>query len=128
MISLTEFNTRLTARSGEAQSVLSSLQADPVLTGGLVKPPKLGTFEDALTAQHSYATLYEQYVQRLQQLHDAITAAQKATTTIVANYHSTESLNEASAKEITSALAASPRSWETRHERRLPDQVRRTHP
>ena len=110
MISLTEFNTRLTARLGEAQSVLSSLQADPVLTGtgGLVKPPKLGTFEDALTAQHSYATLYEQYVQRLQQLHDAITAAQKATTTIVANYHSSESLNEASAKEITSALAGVP--------------------
>jgi hypothetical protein len=110
MISLTEFNTRLTARLGEAQSVLFSLQADPVLTGtgGLVKPPKLGTFEDALTAQHSYATLYEQYVQRLQQLHDAITAAQKATTTIVANYHSTESLNEASAKEITSALAGVP--------------------
>jgi hypothetical protein len=110
MISLTEFNTRLAARLGEAQSVLSSLQSDPVLTGigGLVEPPKLGTFEDALAAQHDYATLYHQYVQRLQQLHDAITAAQQATTTIVANYHSTESLNEASAKEITSALAGVP--------------------
>jgi hypothetical protein len=76
--------------------------------GGAAKPPKLGTFDDALNAQENYTALYYQYVQRIQQLHDAITAAQHATTTIATNYHSTESLNEASAKEITSALAGVP--------------------
>jgi len=110
MISLGEFNTRLAARLSEADLVLSNLRSDPVLTdsGGQVRLPKLGTFDDAVTAEHGYATLYQQYVQRLERLHNAITAAQKATGTIATNYHTTESLNEASAKDITSALAGVP--------------------
>ena len=109
MISLGEFNTRLAARLGEADSVMSSLRSDPALTAdGTVKPPKLGGFDDALKAQHAYATLYGQYLQRIQQLHNAITAAQSATATIATNYHTTESLNAASANEITTALAGVP--------------------
>jgi hypothetical protein len=109
MISLVEFNNRLAGRLSEADSVLTALRQDPVLTsGGLVKAPKLGNFTDALAAEQGYTTLYNQFVERLQQLHNAITAAQKATTTIAANYRTTESLNTAGAKEITNALADVP--------------------
>jgi len=109
MISLGEFNSRLAGRLHEADAVLSSLRLDPKLTsGGVVNAPKLGTFDDALKAEHAYTTLYHQLVERLQQLHNAIGAAQTATSTIAANYRTTESLNAARANEITSALAGVP--------------------
>ncbi|GAA3304287.1 hypothetical protein Dvina_30860 [Dactylosporangium vinaceum] len=109
MISLGEFNTRLAGRLSEARTVLTSLQHDATLTsGGIVKVPQLGTFDDAVKAEQAYTALYHQFEQRVQQLHNAITAAQKATTTIAANYHTTESLNAAQANEIKGALSTVP--------------------
>jgi hypothetical protein len=110
MISLGEFNARLAARLAEADSVLASLQSDSVLSsgGGVATPPKLGTFDDAVQAERSYTALYGQYVQRLHRLHNAITAAKQATETITTNYRTTESLNAASANEITTALSGVP--------------------
>ncbi len=110
MISLSEFHSRLAARLAEADQVLASLRSDPVLTSGdgVPKPPPLGTFDDALKAESAYADLYRQYQQRLERLHNAITAAQRATSTIIGNYHTTETLNASSAEEITNALAGVP--------------------
>ena len=114
MISLDEFHGRLATRLTEADQVLTSLRSDPVLTSGDGVPaaPKLGTFDDALKAVGDYTALYRQYLQRVQRLHNAISAAQQATGTIIANYHTTETLNGASADEITNALAAVPSALE----------------
>jgi hypothetical protein len=107
MISLDDFDTKLAARLSEVESMLTMMRSDPVLTaaGGAEKDPKLGNFEDANREKSAYHGLYQQYLHRLEQLHDALTAARSATATIMHNYHTTETLNAANANDISSALA-----------------------
>jgi hypothetical protein len=103
---LQDFSKTLAGRLSEVDSMLSMLKSDPALaSSGSVKVPKLGTFADANAEATKYSGLYQQYVQRLQRLRNAITAAQAATTTIINNYHTSEALNAASSNAITQALA-----------------------
>jgi len=107
LTSLHDFRDNLASRLTEVDSMLTTLRSDPVLTdrNGSVRPPRLGTFEDADKESTQYATLYQQYLQRLRRLREAVTAAQAATTTIIDNYQTTETLNAASATDISRALA-----------------------
>jgi hypothetical protein len=103
---LLDFQSALAARLSEVNSILSTLQSDPVLVDrtGTVRALKLGTFADAGIDSSKYTSLYLQYVQRIQRLHNAIVAVQTATQTILDNYHTTEQLNAASANEVNNAL------------------------
>jgi hypothetical protein len=103
---LQDFHATLTARLSEVNSVLTTLQSDPVLvdSAGTVRSPKLGAFSDAGINSSKYTSLYLQYLQRIQRLHNAITAVQSATQKILENYHTTEQLNAASANDVNDAL------------------------
>jgi len=96
--SLEDFQQTLTARLGEVEVALRKIEA---LTG---RNPALGTFADAVRYERHYATLQSDYRQRVQRLRAAIVATQRATATIIANYHGTEERNQASSDDIAAQL------------------------
>jgi hypothetical protein len=99
VLSLEDFHATLGARLAEATAILTKLETEL-----RDRPPALGTFEDGQRQASDYSTLYQQHVERAGRLKSAIEAAQAATATIIANYHSTEELNRSSAIDIGNQL------------------------
>jgi hypothetical protein len=98
VLSLEEFQGTLKARLSEINAVLSKLN------GAASATPRLGTFADAAICAEAYAARHAQYVARAQQLKDALQAAYDATETIITNYRTAESRNQANAYDIADVL------------------------
>jgi hypothetical protein len=100
VLSLEDFQTTIAARLSEANSLLTTLTS--TLRNA---PPKLGGFQDALDTAGRYSDLHGEHADGVRRLIDAITAAQTATGTILTNYRTTESRNEANATDIANTLS-----------------------
>ena len=97
--SLEDFHATLAARLDEADAALSTLVTR---LQGLT--PKLGGFHDATGTADGYLGRCDEQVTRAQRLVEAVTAAQTATATIIANYTTTEARNAANARDIADAM------------------------
>ncbi|MGK5738003.1 hypothetical protein [Micromonospora sp. URMC 103] len=99
LLSLEDFHSRLADRLTQAESLLRKLNTEMQCT-----PPALGTFTDATSNSRRYSEIRQSYVEQVTRLQQAVKAAQKATSTILADYRTTEARNAASAADIASAL------------------------
>ncbi|GAA2676699.1 MULTISPECIES: hypothetical protein [Actinoplanes] len=99
VLSLEDFHDTLTARLAEAEFVLRQLDNELAC-----RPPQLGEFADANAGAKRYNELLQEHRSRALSLRAAIVAAKEATTTIIANYSTTEARNRANAEAIGSAL------------------------
>jgi len=99
VLSLEDFHAALVLRLGEADTVLATLNGTLAC-----RTPSLGTFADANTSKTSYSGLYYQTLDRVTRLRKAILAAKTATEKIMANYHTAEERNAASATDIAAVL------------------------
>jgi hypothetical protein len=99
VLSLEDFHQRLAARLAEAELVLSKLNTEMQC-----RPPALGSFVDATSNAQQYTKLHQGYVDRIERLRQAVTAAQEATQRILDNYRTTEARNKANAADIARAL------------------------
>jgi hypothetical protein len=88
-ISLEDFHRTLSARLAEVDTVLRKLDNE---------------LADANDQASRYTVLQMQHGTRARRLHAALTAAQTATATIIANYSTTEARNDANAAAIASVL------------------------
>jgi hypothetical protein len=95
---LGDFHRTLEARLSEVEAVARKLAA---IRGQV---PALGTFRDGTAYAAYYRDLHADYAARIGRLRTAITAAQAATSTIIANYRQTEDRNHANAAEIAAQL------------------------
>ncbi len=95
---LEDFHATLATRRTEVEAVITKMNAE------LRHPPQLGAFADATQRSADVQRLHNQYTQRIQRLHTAIVTAQRATSTIIANYHANERLNSDNAVDIGKAL------------------------
>ena len=95
LLSLDDFNRRLTPRLVEANAALALLTNGPAQT-----PPALGAFEDAQLTASRHQALYDDYVTQLRRLIDALTVAQAATTAIAARYRTVEELNGSTGDDV----------------------------
>ncbi|SCG45154.1 hypothetical protein [Micromonospora inositola] len=100
VLSLEDFHQRLAGRLTEVESVLRKLNTELQC-----RPPALGTFADATGNARRYSETHASYVTQAERLRKAIIAAQTATSTIMANYRTTEARNAATAADIMAALA-----------------------
>ena len=98
VLSLEDFHATLATRLSEVDSVIAGMGRD------LSTPPAFGEFLDAKESAADFDTRRRAYAQRLDRLRAAIVAAQSATATIIANYHSTEQRNQANAADIAQRL------------------------
>jgi ABC-type transporter Mla subunit MlaD len=99
VLSLEDFHQRLAGRLTEAELVLSKLNTEMQC-----RPPALGSFVDATSNAQQYTKLHQSYVDRVERLRQAVTAAQEATQRILDNYRTTEARNKANAADIARAL------------------------
>ncbi|MFC3503980.1 hypothetical protein ACFOOK_23835 [Micromonospora krabiensis] len=99
LLSLEDFQSRLADRLTQAESVLRKLNTEMQCS-----PPALGSFHDATSNARRYSEIHQSYADQAERLRQAITAAQKATSTILANYRTAEARNAASAADIAAAL------------------------
>ncbi|MFF5070262.1 hypothetical protein ACFY2R_03360 [Micromonospora olivasterospora] len=100
VLSLEDFHQRLAGRLSEAEAVLKKLNTELQC-----RPPTLGTFADGTSNAQRYSQLHLSYAQQVQRLRDAVKAAQKATSTILTNYRTTEARNAANSADIAAALS-----------------------
>lgn len=100
VLSLEDFQLRLAGRLTEVESVLRKLNTELQC-----RPPALGTFADATGNARRYTETHASYAAQVERLRKAIIAAQTATSTIMANYRTTEARNAATAADIMAALA-----------------------
>jgi hypothetical protein len=100
LLSLDEFGQHLDPRLREARAALAALTAGPG-----ADRPRLGDFHDARVTADRYDEMRTQYLQRLTALIDAVTAAQSATATISASYHTIEARNESDTRAIGGSQA-----------------------
>jgi methyl-accepting chemotaxis protein len=98
VLSLEDFQATLASRLSDVDSVIAKFRGD------LGSRPALGEFLDAKVSAWEFEGLRQQYARRLDRLRAAILAAQAATATIIANYHSTERRNHANAADIARQL------------------------
>ena len=96
--SIADFRETLVARLAEADVAVRRIAA---LAG---HQARLGTFADAVRIEESYATLSAGYRQRVDRLRAAVIAVQRATDTVIANYHGTEERNRISAGDLAAQL------------------------
>jgi hypothetical protein len=101
VLSLEDFHRTLAARIGEAEAVLRKLDNELAC-----RPPALGRFADAAEQANRYTKLQMEHGDRVRRLHTALTAAQKAAETIIANYTTTEARNSANANAIAGVLGS----------------------
>src|SRR5262245_22729654 len=99
LASLGDFGQHLDARLREAREALTALTAGP----GGTRPP-LGDFQDANETADRYEAIRAVYVERLQRLIDALTAAHETTGTIAASYLTVETRNAADTARIGAEL------------------------
>ena len=99
VLSLEDFHRRLAGRLAEAESVLKKLNTEMQC-----RPPALGTFAHATENARRYTESHASYAEQAERLRKAIVAAQEATSTIMANYRTTEARNAANAADIIAAL------------------------
>lgn len=99
VLSLEDFHRTLAARLGEAEDILKKIDTEL-----RCRPPALGRFADASEVTSGYHALLDRYADRAARLQAAVTAAQSATETIIANYRTTEARNRASAADIAAVL------------------------
>ncbi|GIF14956.1 hypothetical protein [Actinoplanes teichomyceticus] len=99
VLSLEDFHSTLTARLAEADFVLRKIDNELQC-----RPPELGRFADGSAATTQYNELLQQHRTRALRLRAAISAAQEATSSIIANYTTTEARNRANASAIAAAL------------------------
>jgi hypothetical protein len=98
-LSLQDFAQQIQPRIDQANSALLTL-----LTSPGADPPALGLFYDAQVTAGRHQELHDQYVQRLQRLIDALTAASTSITAMVDRYHTISDLHSARASDIRAAL------------------------
>ena len=101
VLSLEDFRSTLDGRLSEANSVRTCLTELLRRTD-----PELGDLPDAQHVDLRYRSLYDQHLNRIGLLIDAITATRAALTTIIDNYQTTEARLTANAKDIADALGA----------------------
>ncbi|WBB65286.1 hypothetical protein [Micromonospora sp. WMMD812] len=99
LLSLEDFQSLLADRLTQAESVLRKLNTEMQCS-----PPALGSFTDATSNARRYSEIHQSYVDQAERLRQAVKAAQKATSTILANYRTTEARNAATAADIAAAL------------------------
>lgn len=99
VLSLEDFHQRLAGRLTEAEAVLRKLNTEMQC-----RPPALGSFADATDNARRYATVHASYVEQVERLRRAVVAARTATSTILANYRTTEARNAANAADIAAVL------------------------
>jgi hypothetical protein len=96
--SLEDFHATLATRLSDIDAVIAKMNRE--LNG----PPALGGFADATSIATMIDAQRQQYADKVAQLRAAIVAAQSATTTIIANYRTTEDRNHANAADIARQL------------------------
>jgi len=99
VLSLEGFRTTLDRRLSEAESVKTCLVEQLRRTR-----PRLGDLADADHICIRYQTLYDQHLNRVTLLIDALEATRDALTTIIDNYETNEARQTASAVDIADAL------------------------
>ena len=98
VLSLEDFHATLASRLSEIQSIQSKMD------GMLGDRMRFGALEDANLQGGNYDSVSMSVFDKVNQLHDAIVAAQAATSTIIANYRSTEERNRANSADIANQL------------------------
>lgn len=101
VLSLEGFQTTLDARLDEAESVKTNLVELLRRT-----EPELGDLADARYVCRRYKSLYDQHLNRVATLIDAIDATKTALATIINNYTTNEARQTANAVDIADALGA----------------------
>ena len=101
VLSLEDFRTTLDRRLDEARSVKTCLVEVLRRT-----QPKLGDLADADHICIRYQTLYDQHLNRVTLLIDALEATRDALSTIISNYQTNEARQTASAVDIANALGS----------------------
>ena len=101
VLSLEGFQTTLDARLDEAESVKTNLVELLRRT-----EPELGDLADARYVCRRYKSLYDQHLNRVATLIDAINATKTALATIINNYTTNEARQTANAVDIADALGA----------------------
>ncbi|MER7888590.1 hypothetical protein ABTX15_02065 [Micromonospora sp. NPDC094482] len=99
LLSLEDFHSRLADRLTEVESVLRKLNTEMQCS-----PPALGGFFDATSNARRYSDVHQSYVEQAERLRQAVKAAQQGTSTILANYRTTEARNAANSTDIEAAL------------------------
>ncbi|MEU8296352.1 hypothetical protein AB0C04_03560 [Micromonospora sp. NPDC048909] len=99
LLSLEDFHSRLADRLTEVESVLRKLNTEMQCS-----PPALGGFIDATSNARRYSDVHQSYVEQAERLRQAVKAAQRGTSTILANYRTTEARNAANSADIEAAL------------------------
>ena len=99
VLSLEGFQTTLDARLDEAESVKTNLVELLRRT-----EPELGDLADARYVCRRYKSLYDQHLNRVATLIDAINATKTALATIINNYTTNEARQTANAVDIADAL------------------------
>jgi hypothetical protein len=101
VLTLEGFKATLDARLDEAESVKTNLVELLRRT-----EPELGDLADARYVCRRYKSLYDQHLNRVVTLIDAINATKEALTTIISNYTTNEARQTANALDIADALGA----------------------
>ena len=99
VLSLEGFQATLDGRLDEAESVKTSLVELLRRT-----EPELGDLADARYVCRRYKSLYDQHLNRVITLIDALAATKAALTTIIQNYTTNEARQTANALDIADAL------------------------